>query len=134
MKFSVPHNALVAIVDGAHAIFFTNTAAQGIKLEKAENYSPSENDHRGAPPLPPETSDRDKNEAEFASHVADELYRRVHGGKVKALVLIADPQTLGQLRPDLHEEVTSIITGELPKTLTNLTTAEIEKHLSAELN
>lgn len=133
MKFSVPQHALVAVVDGEKATFFTNTAPTGIKLEHAENYAPDADDRSGAPPLPPETSQSDKDEAKFASHVAHALYDRAHKRGVKAFVLIADPRTLGQIRPALHEEVSKHITGELAKTLTNATVEEIEKSLTAAI-
>jgi protein required for attachment to host cells len=45
--------------------------------------------------------------------------------------LIADPKTLGEIRPQLHVETTKRITGELAKTLTNSTLDEIEKILKA---
>ena len=64
---------------------------------------------------------------------AGNLYKRLHDSKIEALILIADPQTLGQIRPHLHKEVTQRITGELHKTLTNAPIAEIEKILTAAL-
>ena len=35
------------------------------------------------------------------------------------LVLVADPQTLGQMRPQLHKETLERLRGEVAKTLTN---------------
>ena len=45
------------------------------------------------------------------------------------LVLIADPQTLGQIRPHLHKEVSQRIVLELHKTLVKSTVQDIEKIL-----
>ncbi len=130
MNFSVPKNALIVIADGAHATFYRNTAASGIKIEKVGELLPGTPDGRGAAPVPHETSPHELGEANFAKHIANDLYERVHKGGIDALVLIADPQTLGQIRPSLHQEVTGIITGELHKTLTKSSVAEIERILT----
>ena len=113
MKFSVPKNAMIIIADGEHATFYRNTGVSGIKIEKTGELLPGAHDNRGAAPLPHETSPREKGEANFAKDIADNLYERVHKGGIEAVVLIADPQTLGQIRPSLHKEVTQRITGEL---------------------
>ena len=64
------------------------------------------------------SSDQETDEATFAKQLANELYRRVHSGNFAALVLIADPQTLGQVRPSLHKEVRDRLVSEMGKTLT----------------
>ena len=46
---------------------------------------------------PAESSIQETDEATFAKQLAKELYRRAHSGDFAALVLIADPQTLGQI-------------------------------------
>jgi protein required for attachment to host cells len=65
----------------------------------------------------------------FAKQLANELYRRVHSGNFAALVLIADPQTLGQIRPLLHKEVQDRLVSEIGKTLTHASIADIQKAL-----
>ena len=133
MTFSVPQNALIVIADGAHASFFRNVAKTGIKLEKAD-LSASEGEHQGARPLPTETSPREKGEATFANNLANDLYRHVHKGGIDAIIIVADPQTLGQIRPSLHPEVKSRIKGELHKTLTKSSVAEIQEILTNALS
>lgn len=130
MKFSVPKNAMIVIADGAHATFYRNIAASGIKIEKVGELLPGAPDGRGSAPVPHETSPHEKSEANFAKDIANDLYKRVHKGGIDALVLIADPQTLGQIRPSLHKEVMERITGEMHKTLTKSTVAEIESILT----
>ena len=44
---------------------------------------------------------------------------------------MADPQTLGQLRPLLHKEVQARIVLEIAKSLMKATTADIQKALHA---
>ena len=50
-------------------------------------------------------------------------------GKIGKIVLIADPDTLGELRPLLHKEVQDAIVSELAKTLTNHSVDHIERSL-----
>lgn len=78
---------------------------------------------------PRESSSQETDEATFAKQLANELYRRVHSGNFAALVLIADPQTLGQIRPSLHKEVQDRLVTEIGKTLTHASIADIQKAL-----
>ncbi|MGH8489635.1 MAG: host attachment protein [Gammaproteobacteria bacterium] len=59
-----------------------------------------------------ESSNQETDEATFAKQLAKELYRRAHSGDFAALVLVADPQTLGQIRPTLHKEVQDRLVSE----------------------
>ena len=131
MTFSVPHNALIVIADGEHVSFYKNTAISGIKIEKVDGHKADVHDHRGSPPMPNETTPHEQQQANFGRHIADNLYKWIHAGEIQSVVLIADPQTLGQLRPILHQEVTKKITGELPKNLSKASIADIEKSLMA---
>lgn len=130
MTFSIPKNALIVIADGEHAFFYFNTASSGIKLEKKDELSRGIGDGLDAAPLPHETLEHEFREETFAKHIANDLYRRVHEGGIDAVVLVADPQTLGQIRPILHKEVTERITGELAKTLIKSPLTDIERLLS----
>lgn len=53
--------------------------------------------------------------------------------KFDNLILVLDPETLGETRPSLHVSVTDKIMLELPKTLVNSPTAQIEKSILAAL-
>ena len=44
-------------------------------------------------------------------------------------MLVADPQTLGRMRPLLHKETSARLVRELPKTLTNSPLPDIERAL-----
>ena len=76
------------------------------------------------------SSSQETDEATFAKQLAKELYRRAHSGDFAALVLIADPQTLGQLRPTLHKEVQDRLLFEVGKTLTKASITEIQEALN----
>ena len=132
MEDTIPHNALVVVADGIGARFFRNTGRDfKVALAPDGTFNPANllNDgpsgHR-----PPESSKQETDEATFAKQLAHELYRRAHSGDFAALVLIADPQTLGQIRPVLHKEVQRRIVREVGKTLTKASISDIQKALN----
>lgn len=69
----------------------------------------------------------------FAADLADMLYDRVHKGRFDRLVLVAAPNILGELRDQVHQEVSATIVGEIPKTLTNHPLHEIEDIVKQDL-
>jgi protein required for attachment to host cells len=133
MVEKVPHQALIAVADGAGARFFRNIGnAIHIELSADGELKPSnllDDGPSGARPV--ESSHQETDEATFVKQLTKELYRRAHSGDFSALVLIADPQTLGQIRPLLHKEVKERVIAEFGKTLTNASTSDIQKALSA---
>ncbi len=52
--------------------------------------------------------------------------------KVKALVVVAPPRTLAELRDALHSDVKACIVAEINKDLTRQPVWEIEKHLTGD--
>jgi protein required for attachment to host cells len=65
----------------------------------------------------------------FAEEIAERLYKLAHRGKFEKLILVAPPTVLGTLRKSIHKEVAARVVDEIPKTLTNHTTWDIEKLL-----
>lgn len=130
MKISVPHNCLIVVADGAHAKLYQNTASSGITLKASDSLSIDLTDGRGASKTPSDTSPNEMGEANVAKHIAESLNELAHKDGFSSLVLIADPQTLGQIRPHLHSKVLKLLTGELAKTLTNSSLKDIEKILN----
>ncbi|MEY8801062.1 host attachment family protein [Leisingera sp. XS_AS12] len=63
----------------------------------------------------------------FASDLADRLYKLAHKGEFEQLVLVAAPEVLGELRKNLHQEVSDKVIGEVAKNLTNHETSKIEQ-------
>ncbi|MGJ8615731.1 MAG: host attachment family protein [Sulfitobacter sp.] len=63
----------------------------------------------------------------FAKEVAEILYQQAHKGAFERIVIVAPPNTLGELRQEWHKEVADKVVGEVPKTLTNHPIDEIEK-------
>ena len=128
----IPHDALVVVADGTGARFFRNSGRDNeVSLSAEGEFKPTNLLDEG--PLgmrPKESSSQETDEATFAKQLANELYRRAHSGDFAALVLIADPQTLGQMRPTLHKEVQSRLVSEIGKTFTNASIADIQKGLN----
>ncbi len=127
----IPHDALVVVADGTGARFFRNAGQDSkISLKAEGEFKPTDLLDEGASGRPTESSPKETDEATFAKQLANELYRRAHSGEFAALVLIADPKTLGQIRPTLHKEVQDRLISEIGKTFTNASIADIQKALN----
>jgi protein required for attachment to host cells len=127
----VPHKALIVVADGTGARFFRNAGQESkIQLSADGEFKPTDLLNEGpAGTRPNESSKQETNEATFAKQLAKELNRRAQSGDFAALVLIADPQTLGEIRPTLHKDVQKRMISEIAKTLTKASIADIQKAL-----
>ena len=132
MTGKIPHNSLVVVADGTGARFFRNAGDENkISLSAEGELKPTNLPNEGpAGKRPPESSNQETDEATFAKQLAKELNRRAHSGDFTALVLIADPQTLGQIRPTLHKEVQERLVSEIGKTLTKASITDIQRALN----
>lgn len=133
MTNKLAHNSLVVVADGTRARFFRNSGDSGkIALKADGEFKPKHLTGEGpAGKSPAESSLHETDEATFAKQLANELNRRSNDGDFALVALIADPQTLGQMRPILHKNVHARMVAEIGKTLTNSPTADIEKALYA---
>lgn len=132
MDSAIPDNAWVVIADGTRASYYRASVRDGaVSLSSMADQSPERLDDDGpAGKRPKEQSQQQTDEATFAKQLANSLYTHAHADHFQQLVLVADPQTLGQLRSCMHAEVTSRIVTEIPKTLTTMPLPDIEKALS----
>lgn len=134
---TLPIDTLVVVTTGEQAKLFKVSdvhADHGVSLQYEREVGPSNLDDDGpAGKRPPESSKQETDEATFSKQLGQFLYRRAHSGKFDSLLLIADPDTLGELRPLLHEEVTVRIVMELAKTLINSPTEDIEAAVTRAL-
>lgn len=128
----IPTGTWVVVADGGKARMLRNVG-EGMKLTlKQEHLLDTQNmEAEGGPSgrQPPETAGSYIDEATFAKELANRLNAAALKDEFAHLVLVADPQTLGQMRPQLHQETTKRLVGELAKTLTNSPLADIEKAL-----
>ena len=129
---SIPQKALVVIADGRKAILFRNTGdGKTVELHEEKRLTPKDLlDSGPSGSRPEEQSPNQTDEATFAKQLADKLYKMKHGGEFDAMVLAADPQTLGQMRDSLHKTVADSIVVSLPKDLTNHSTNDIAAALN----
>lgn len=125
----------VVVADGTHARLFHNVGKHdALKLKQVDLMEPDTADGQAQGPSghrPPEASTEQTDEATFAKQLAHRLNAAALRQQFEHLFLIADPRTLGEMRPQLHVETTRRLTGELAKTLTNSTLEDIEKILQA---
>ena len=142
----LPKEAWVLVCDGQKALYLKNAGTPGtprlevFRKEVQDNPKNTElatdapgrrsdgpSGHKSA--MEP-TDFHGQAETRFAGEIAAALYSAAHAGEFAALVLVAAPQVLGDLRAALHGEVRQRILGEVPKTLTNHPVGEIEAVLA----
>lgn len=78
-----------------------------------------------------ETDWHEISKKRFAKEVADTLYTFAHKGKFEHLIIVAPPLMLGEMRQEFHKEVSDKIVSEIPKTLTNHSTGDIQAIVEA---
>ena len=128
----IPADAMVVVADGESARVFRNVGtAVSLSLKQQEVMTVQNvNDEGPSGSTPPEQTGQQTDEATFAKQLANRLN---HGALTNAyahLVLIADPQTLGQIRKQLHKETVARMHRELAKDLTNSPLQDIERALA----
>ena len=145
-NLEIPHDAFVFVGDGHKALFLRNVGDEKYPNYKTERVFVDDN-----PPTHEQGSDRpgrafkragtnlrsgvedtDWHELEqrrFARRVAAAMERLVRERNVKALVVVAPPRTLADLRVAFHSDVKGRIIAEIDKDLTKHPVHEIEKHL-----
>jgi protein required for attachment to host cells len=72
-------------------------------------------------------------EANFVKHVAEALERKYQQSAFSRLIIVAAPTALGDIRSALSKSVKQAVVAEEPKDLTNMPTAQLEKHFGAML-
>jgi len=142
----IRNDTLVLIADGEKALFLRNEGDEKypdlrVEAEREQDNPPNREqaanrrgrmfDGTGHKSAVDDTDWHQLAKDRFARELAEMLYKRAHRGDFDRLVVIADPSTLGELRPQLHQEVTDRIIGEIDKDLTNHPIGDIERQLVA---
>ena len=139
------HDIWVVVADGEKALFLRNEGDAvypnlEVFREVKESNPPSReqgtdqpgrlSDGPGAHRSAVQETDWHRIEKErFAKEIAERLYKAAHRGDYRRLVIVAPPLVMGEMRKELHKEVEDRVVGEVSKTLTNHTVAEIERIL-----
>ena len=141
----IPHDSFVLVADGRKSLFFRNEGDGAfpnlIVEEKEVDINPSHGEQ--ASDLAGHASNtlgssmdevdfHQQAEDRFAADMAEMLKARALRNDYEALVVVAPPRTLGELRKHYHKEVERRLVAEVPKDLVNVPVAEIEKLLQAE--
>lgn len=131
-KLYLPHNTLVVIATGEEAKLFRMKDGG---LRSDGHWTPGNLADQGpSGKTPPEMSGKESMEATFSKIIAEKLYAHAHAGEFDRLVLCADPETLGEIRPLLHDEVNNKMLAEIDKTLINSPIDDIERSLAASMD
>jgi protein required for attachment to host cells len=144
----VPHNGFVMVADGEKMLFFRNEGdAEYPKLvveRKREHEAAYDRELKSDAPgrsfssvgsgrsAMEEADFHQIAEDRFASETAGVLQRLALRNDFEALVVVAPPKTLGELRKHYHKEVEKRLVGEVAKDLTNVPVEEIERILQAQ--
>jgi protein required for attachment to host cells len=141
----VPHDSFVLVADGRKSLFFRNEGDAdfpNLIVEEKETH-PNPAHHEQASDLAGQSARtmdgrggsmgevdfHQLEEDRFAAEIAATLKERALRNDYEALVVVAPPRTLGELRKHYHKEVEKRLVAELPKDIVNLPVPEIEKIL-----
>lgn len=146
-KIRIPHNAFVFVGDGRKALFLRNDGDEKFPNLRTEQVFIDENPatHEQGADRPgrsfssvgngrssvEQTDWHDLEEHRFAREIAAVLAKVIRERNIEALVVVAPPRTLADLRAAFHADVKKIIIAEVDKDLTKHPLIEIEKHLAA---
>lgn len=140
-----PHDTLFLIADGEKALFLRNDGDEKYLNLVVENTREIDNppnreqaanrrgrmfDGTGHKSAVDDTDWHQLAKDRFAAELSDILYKRAHQGDFEKLVIVASPSTLGEVRQQLHQEVSDKILYEVDKDLTNHPLDQIEKQLA----
>ncbi|TDH38588.1 host attachment protein [Pseudohoeflea suaedae] len=142
------HDGWVVVADGSKALFLRNEGDE--KFPHLEVFREEEQDNpptheqgthkpgrmpgggKGHRSAVADTDWHQLAEDRFAKDLSNILYRQAHKQKFKDLVLIAAPAVLGEMRKELHKEVSDRIIAEIDKDLTNHPVDKIEQLVLAD--
>ncbi|CVI24249.1 host cell attachment protein [Rhizobium rhizogenes] len=131
---NLPQNTVVAVADGEKLSLFRNdgdaatvnlTALPDPAIDSSKISSGARHSSSSANP-----DDSQQDEDGFGAGVTDMLNKQVLEGKIKSLVIIAAPRTLGEMRKGYHKSLSDVLIGELDKDLTGHSVQDIEKALT----
>ena len=129
---NTPAGPGVGDAEGGRArVFRTGGAPPGLSLQQVDLLEVMNVNDEGPSGIQPGGNDGyQTDEATFARQLARRLNEGALQQRYAHVVLVADPRTLGEIRPQLHKEVHDRLIGELDRDLTNVPLPDIERALS----
>jgi protein required for attachment to host cells len=144
----IPHDGFVLVADGRKSLFFRNEGDgeyPNLIVEREDAHAdPKDGEIKSDGPgrafasagdsrsAYEEADFHQQEENRFAIATAAMLSAGALRNDYEALVVVAPPRTLGELRKHYHKEVERRLVAEVPKDLVNTPVAEIEKILQAQ--
>lgn len=132
---NIPKDAVVAVADGEILNLYHNTGDEASPRLAAIEHGAVDTENTGSGgrhhSSSANPSDSQLEEDSFAAGTAAMLNKRVLDGKIEALIVIAAPRTLGELRKHYHKALSAVLVGEMAKDLTGHSIADIEKSIAA---
>ncbi|WP_118857116.1 host attachment family protein [Sphingomonas mesophila] len=145
----IANNALVLVTDGRKTLFFRNEGDQNqIDLrteahDEREDLKDSEMKTDGPGAIGQsagysgrvayeETDFHQLEEDRWAHSAAEEVNKRALANDFEALVIVAPPKTLGELRKKLHKEAERRVVCEISKEMTGRPIPDIEALIVSE--
>lgn len=131
----IPKSAIVAVADGEKLNLYRNdgeesapklTAMPDAVISTENKGSGGRHQSSSANP-----SESQQDEDSFAAGTAAMLNKRVLDGKIDALIIVAAPRTLGELRKHYHKALSAVLVGEISKDLTGHSVADVESTIAA---
>ncbi len=123
------HGTIVAVADGKKLTLYRNGGSDGAPHLSAigspgvgTHKSDAGTRHHGGAANP---SDRQIDEDDFAAATAGVLNTMALANEIDALVVIAPPKTLGELRKHWHKVLAAKITAQVGKEMTGASVSEI---------
>lgn len=132
----LPHGAVIALVDGHKFELYRNSGNEAephldtLSVPTLDSHNHSGGSHRSSAG---NHADKLVSEDAHASAVAGWLNAEVLAHRIGALVLIAPPRTLGELRKHYHKQTERALIREYHKDLVGRPVAEIVAALREKL-
>lgn len=131
----IPKSAIIAVADGEILNLYRNDGEESApKLTEMPDATISTENkgsggrHHSSSANP---SDSQQDEDSFAAGTAAMLNKRVLDGQIEALIIVAAPRTLGELRKHYHKALSAVLLGEISKDLTGHSIADVERTITA---
>jgi protein required for attachment to host cells len=131
----IQNGATVAVVDGQKLSLFRNTSndahpkLSALPSDAINTSNRSGGTGHSSSAANPDDATRDEDG--FAAGVAEFLNGQAISGKMRELVVIAAPKTLGELRKHYHAKLKDALVGEISKDLTGQKSDDIERAIAA---
>ena len=144
-RLTIPPGGWVVVGDGRKALVLSNHGDDlypNLQVERVFTAPPNPATHMQGADKPPraifggqrsaieQTDWHELAEHRFAEEVAGALEKAHRRSPLKALIVVAPPRTLADLRRAFSDEIKHVIQAEIHKDLTKHPTYEIERHLT----